>query len=257
MNRINKLFQTRKGKILSIYFTAGYPSIDSTVEILKALEAAGADMVEIGMPFSDPVADGPVIQNSSQQALNNGMSVKLLFRQLENIREQVNIPLLLMGYLNPVVHFGINEFCMKCEEVGIDGVILPDLPADVFVEEYSYDFKRHNLHNIFLITPRTTESRIHEIDKLSDGFIYMVSSASTTGARDSFSAKDVEYFSRISKMRLNNNCLVGFGVSNKKTFSQVCDYTSGAIIGSAFVKMLNEKGTGSKGIKNFIDAIRQ
>lgn len=257
MNRINKLFKTRKGRILSIYFTAGYPSVDSTVEIITALEAAGADMVEIGMPFSDPVADGPVIQNSSQQALNNGMSVKLLFRQLENIREQVNIPLLLMGYLNPVVHFGVNEFCMKCEEVGIDGVILPDLPADVFLEEYRDDFKRHNLHNIFLITPRTTESRIHEIDKFSDGFIYMVSSSSTTGARDSFSDTDIEYFSRIEKMELDNHCLVGFGVSGSKTFGQVCDYASGAIIGSAFVKMLGEKGSGSKSIKNFVDAIRQ
>ncbi|MCE5347006.1 MAG: tryptophan synthase subunit alpha [Bacteroidales bacterium] len=257
MNRINKLFQTHKGRILSIYFTAGYPTVDSTAEIIRALEAAGADMVEIGMPFSDPVADGPVIQNSSQQALNNGMSAKLLFRQLENIREQVNIPLLLMGYLNPVVHFGINEFCMKCEEVGIDGVILPDLPPDIYMVEYRDFFEKHNLHNIFLITPQTSEGRIRTIDKYSDGFIYMVSSASTTGARDSFSAKDVEYFSRISKMKLNNNCLVGFGVSNKKTFSQVCDYTSGAIIGSAFVNILKEKGTGSKSIKNFIDAIRK
>jgi tryptophan synthase alpha chain len=256
MNRINKIFQSRNGKILSIYFTAGYPSVDSTVRIIKAIEAAGADMVEIGIPFSDPVADGTVIQRSSQQALNNGMSMKRLFNQLENIRDQVRIPLLLMGYLNPVMHFGVKQFCRRCEEIGIDGTILPDLPTNVFLEEYRDDFEKHNLHNIFLITPQTTENRIREIDLSTGGFIYMVSSSSTTGIRDSFSETDVHYFSRVKEMKLKNHCLIGFGVSGPKTFEQVSDYSSGAIIGSAFVKMLGEKGTDPREIEKFIKEIR-
>ena len=250
MNRIDRLFQARHGQILSVFFTAGYPALHSTVDIIKALTRAGADMIEIGMPFSDPMADGPVIQKSSDIALKQGMSMNLLFSQLRDIRKETDIPLLLMGYLNPVMHFGIEKFCEECEKTGIDGVILPDLPLEVFVEDSGKVlegpgegslkdlFERHNLHVVFLISPQTHLDRIREIDRISNGFLYMVSSSSTTGVKNGFDPFQQAYFERIRDMKLKNPRLIGFGISDHAGFSNACKYAKGAIIGSAFVKML-------------------
>jgi tryptophan synthase alpha chain len=254
-NRINQLFQDKKGDILSVYFTAGYPQPDDTVPIIEKLVANGVDLIEIGMPFSDPVADGPVIQQSSLLALKNGMTVKKLFEQLQGIREKVNIPLILMGYLNPVLQFGVEAFCRKCEEVGIDGVILPDLPLNEYQDTYRDLFARHNLHNILLITPQTSEKRLLEIDQASHGFIYMVSSSSTTGAKTSVSDFHLDYFERIKNMNLKNPRLIGFGISNKETFDNACGYAQGAIIGSAFVKALSETGSLDDKISNFVNHV--
>lgn len=252
MNRINQLFQQKKNNILSIYFTAGHPTLDSTVEVIKTLEKSGVDMIEIGMPFSDPLADGPVIQGSSTKALKNGMSIKLLFEQLKQIRKEVNIPLLLMGYINPVYQFGIENFCKKCKEVGIDGVILPDLPLSEYQEQYQPYFEANNLRFIFLITPQTSPDRVRMIDSISNGFIYMVSSSSTTGAKGNIAEKQVEYFTRIKAMNLTNPLVIGFGISNRETFERACHYANGAIIGSAFVKMLDETKNTEHGIKDFV-----
>ncbi len=252
MNRIEKLFEDKKAKILSIYFTAGYPNLGSTTEILKTLVEAGADMIEIGMPFSDPMADGPVIQRSNEKALQNGMTLKLLFRQLSNIRKEVQIPLLLMGYLNPVLQFGVGNFCRKCKESGIDGVILPDLPPLVYTEQYLKFFEKYNLCNILLITPQSDNERIKIIDKISRGFIYMVSSSSVTGIKGNFSEDQISYFKRINEMNLKNPCLIGFGISNRETFKMANRYASGGIIGSAFVKMLGQPGNENENITKFI-----
>ena len=254
-NRINELFQNKKENILSVYFTAGYPELGNTVPIITELEKNGIDLIEIGMPFSDPVADGPVIQNSSNIALQNGMSVKKLFEQLKDIRQQVQIPLILMGYLNPVIQFGIEAFCKKCQQVGIDGLILPDLPLVVYQEEYKETFEKHGLHNILLISPQTSEARVKEIDEASNGFIYMVSSSSTTGIKTSVSEFQQAYFERIDKMSLKNPRLVGFGISNAETFQNACKYSSGAIIGSAFVKALDRDLPLEKRISDFTKSI--
>ena len=256
MNRINGLFEKKQKNILSVYFTAGYPELKSTPDIIKALADAGTDMIEIGLPFSDPVADGPVIQKSSDIALKNGMSLKLLFRQLQNIRKEVDIPLLIMSYVNPVLQFGLENFCRECEQTGIDGAILPDLPPEVYEEEYLTLFQNHHLNNILLITPMADTARIRKIDSLSLGFIYMVSSSSTTGVKKGFSKDQYEYFLRISDMKLTNPALIGFGISDPITFGQACKYAAGAIIGSAFIKMLGENGTGRKGISDFIRNVR-
>ncbi len=254
MNRIqNKLSENKK--LLSIYFTAGYPKLDDTVEILQQLEKSGVDMVEIGLPFSDPLADGPTIQASSQKALKNGMTTSLLFQQLKNIRETVSIPMIIMGYFNPVLQFGVENFCTKCAEIGIDGLILPDLPLAEFEEHYSEIFKKHGLINIFLITPQTSEERIRQIDSASEGFIYMVSSASVTGSSNGFGTAQENYFKRIASLSLTNPQIVGFGITNSKTFRQATKNTNGAIIGSAFIKMLSEKELG--GIPEFISSIRR
>jgi tryptophan synthase alpha chain len=254
-NRINQLFQDKKENILSVYFTAGYPQVNDTVEIIKTLEKNGVDLIEIGMPFSDPVADGPVIQNSSTVALRNGMSIKQLFEQLKSIRQTVNIPLILMGYLNPVIQFGLEAFCKKCQEVGIDGLILPDLPVSVYQEEYKELFEQYGLHNILLITPQTSDARIQEIDKASGGFIYMVSSSSTTGTKDKVSDFHEDYFNRVNQLKLNNPRLIGFGISNQETFENACKYASGAIIGSAFVKALEQDKTLEEKISAFVNRI--
>lgn len=254
-NRINKLFEQKKERILSVYFTAGFPRLDDTAEILHALEDSGVDLVEIGIPYSDPVADGPTIQDSSTKALKNGMSIKALFEQLKDIRSKVNIPLIMMGYINPVLQFGIEKFCQKCEETGIDGMILPDLPMAEYVSEYKEIFEKYGLKNIFLITPQTSESRIREIDDHTDGFIYMVSSASITGAKDNISEDQVQYFKRIGAMNLRNPTLIGFGISNKTTFDRACEYSSGAIIGSAFVKVLDKSVSLKADIKTYIQSI--
>lgn len=240
MNRINQKLQEDK-KLLSIYFTAGYPSINDTVTIIQNLEKSGVDMIEIGLPFSDPLADGPTIQASSTQALKNGMTTEVLFNQLKDIRKTVSIPLIIMGYFNPVLQYGVEAFCKKCQDIGIDGLILPDLPVDIYVEQYKATFEKYGLINVFLITPQTTYERIRYIDSVSDGFIYMVSSASTTGAQSGFGNEQTNYFKRIADMNLNNPQIVGFGISNNETFTQATKYAKGAIIGSAFVNFIKSR----------------
>ncbi len=256
MNRIDKLFREKKEHILSVYFTAGFPDIVATAGIVKSLSEAGADMVEIGMPFSDPVADGPVIQKSNETALRNGMNIKKLFVQLQEIRNEVDIPIILMGYLNPVMQFGFENFCMKCSETGIDGVILPDLPPQVYIEEFQGMFDRYGIYNILLISPQSDEKRIHEIDYISRGFIYMVSSSGVTGAKGSCSQDQIAYFDRVRKIKLKNPCLIGFGISGHDSFAEACKYSSGGIIGSAFVNLLREKGYSADVINQFVKSIR-
>jgi len=241
MNRINQKLQEDK-KLLSIYFTAGYPNIDDTVSIIQNLENNGVDMIEIGLPFSDPLADGPTIQASSTQALKNGMTTEVLFNQLKDIRKSVTIPLIIMGYFNPMLQYGVEDFCATCQEIGIDGLIIPDLPVDVYHDEYKATFEKYGLINVFLITPQTSDERIRYIDSISNGFIYMVSSASTTGAKTGFGVEQTDYFKRIANMKLKNPQIVGFGISNNETFTQATKYAKGAIIGSAFVKHVTNEG---------------
>ena len=256
MNRINRLFQQKKSEILSIYFTAGYPELNDTRKIIKLLTKNGADMIEIGMPFSDPVADGPVIQKGNDIALKNGMSIRLLFQQLAGIRSETDIPLIMMGYVNPVMQFGIENFCKKCNELEIDGIILPDLPYDIYEQNYKPTFKKYNLHKIFLISPQTAEERIRMIDETSNGFIYMVSSSSTTGAKEKIVKEQEEYFIRLQNMPLKNPRLIGFGISNHETFSHACNYANGAIIGSAFIKSLSGEGSLEEKISGFVKMVR-
>ena len=252
MNRINKKLQENK-KLLSIYFTAGYPSLNDTVSIIQDLEKNGVDMIEIGLPFSDPLADGPTIQASSTQALKNGMTTEVLFNQIKDIRESVSIPLIIMGYFNPMLQYGVESFCKKCQEIGIDGLIIPDLPVDVYHEEYQAIFEKYGLINVFLITPQTSVERINFIDSISNGFIYMVSSASVTGSQSGFGDEQTNYFKRIDNMKLKNPQIIGFGISDNKTFTQATEYTKGAIIGSAFIKYLTNHGKGS--IDKFVASI--
>ena len=252
-NRIDQKFQEDK-KLLSIYFSAGHPSLEDTVPILKNLQAAGIDMVEIGLPFSDPLADGPTIQESSTKALRNGMTTEKLFSQLENIREHITIPLVLMGYFNPMMQYGIEKFCQRCEAIGIDGLIIPDLPVDVYHEEYKSLFDQHGLYNMFLITPQTPEERIRYIDEVSNGFIYMVSSASVTGAKNTFGQTQTYYFDRIAKMELRTPTVVGFGISNAETYQAATTHSKGAIIGSAFIQFLEKEGVDKIG--DFVSSIR-
>lgn len=244
----------KPGKLLSIYFTAGYPQLEDTVPILRELEAQGVDMVEIGLPFSDPLADGPVIQKSSTQALINGMRSDVLFRQLSGIRSEISLPLILMGYFNPVLQYGVEAFCQKCAEIGIDGLILPDLPLEMYQRDYQKLFEKYGLSMIFLITPQTSEERIRQIDRASDSFIYMVSSASTTGVQDQFGTGQQDYFDRISGMELKHPQIVGFGISDSRSFQTATRQAKGAIIGSAFIRMITHKGTA--GIASFIRSIR-
>lgn len=238
MNRIKQLFQQQKKNILSIYYTAGYPYLNSTLTIAQALEKAGADFLEIGFPYSDPVADGPIIQASSKQALDNGMTLHLLFEHLKDLRKTIQIPILLMGYVNPVLQFGVENFCKACKEVGIDGCIIPDLPMYEYEELYQPIFEANGISNIFLVTPQTSAERIRKIDSLSNAFIYLLSSAATTGKNLDVSANARAYFKRIKDMELNNPLMIGFGISDKQTFDSASEYASGAIIGSAFVKCL-------------------
>ena len=255
-NRIEQLFEEKKERILSVYFSAGFPRLNDTSEIMKYLDESGADIIEVGIPFSDPVADGPTIQESNKAALDNGISLKLIFEQLADIRKEVNIPIILMGYINPVLQYGIEAFCEKCAEVGVDGMILPDLPMQEYLDDYKSTFEKYGLHNIFLITPQTSESRVREIDDNSKGFIYMVSSASTTGAKMDISEEQVNYFQRINEMNLNNPTLIGFGISNKETFDQACTYASGAIIGSAFINVLKNASNLQEDISEFIKSVK-
>jgi tryptophan synthase alpha chain len=256
MNRIDKLFKEKKAPVLSVYFTAGYPKLNDTILVIKELVENDVDMIEIGMPFSDPLADGPIIQQSSQVALENGMSIRLLFQQLKGIRQTTSIPLILMGYLNPVMQFGIKEFCVACQETGIDAVILPDLPLQEYVESYQSIFEEHGIYNIFLITPQTNENRIRQIDQAGKGFIYMVSSSSTTGVKGEFAQTQIEYFDRIQKMNLKNPRMIGFGISDAKTYSLAAQYAQGAIIGSAFIKAISEQDSMADNIKKFMEGIK-
>ena len=255
MNRIDKCFRDKKN-ILSIYFTAGYPALNDTNRVIRALDKHGADMIEIGMPFSDPIADGPVIQQSSKRALENGMSLQILFEQLKNLRNLTDLPVILMGYLNPVYKMGMEKFLDNCVKCGIDGLILPDFPPEEYEETYIELFISHDIHNIMLITPQTSEERIRKIDSLSRGFIYMVSSYSTTGVQDGFGEPQYEYFKRISELRLKNPGLIGFGVSSPKTFSIASKYASGAIVGTAFIKALSGDGAMDKKVGDFLRMLR-
>ncbi len=252
MNRINQKLQEDKN-VLSIYFTAGYPNLNDTINIIQDLEKSGVDMIEIGLPFSDPLADGPTIQASSTQALKNGMTTEMLFNQLKDIRKTVKIPLLIMGYFNPILQYGVDAFCKKCSKIGIDGLIIPDLPIDVYNEQYKATFETYGLINVFLITPQTSDDRIRFIDSISTGFIYMVSSSSVTGSASGFGREQTTYFKRIAEMKLNNPQIVGFGISNKETFTHATDYSKGAIIGSAFIKHLEFDGIAN--IHSFVDSI--
>ncbi|MDR2938429.1 MAG: tryptophan synthase subunit alpha [Prevotellaceae bacterium] len=243
MNRINELFAAKSSSILSVYFTAGYPQLSSTEEVIRQLSNKGVDMIEIGIPFSDLLADGPVIQNSSRVALQNGMTQRLLFEQLKNVRKITNIPLILMGYINPILQLGFEEFCRQAQSVGIDGFIVPDLPMSEYLRDFQPIARRYGLENILLITPETPDERIRLIDEHSNGFIYMVSSASTTGMQSSFSEEKEKYFKRIQDMKLKNPTLVGFGISNKETFDSACRFSRGAIIGSALVKALGDSAS--------------
>jgi tryptophan synthase alpha chain len=256
MNRLNTLFQNKKENLLSIYFTAGFPDLNSTIAIAEALEKAGADFLEIGFPYSDPVADGPTIQHSSEKALSNGMNLNLLFEQLKDLRKHVTIPVLLMGYLNPVVQYGIERFCKKAAEVGVDGVIVPDLPMYEYENIYGKYFKENNLSNIFLVTPQTSKDRIHKIDGLSNSFIYLLSSSSITGKNLEVSNAIEDYYKRVKAMDLKNPAVIGFGISDNKTYTKACEYASGAIVGSAFVKLLEAEDYMEK-IPGFIRSIKE
>lgn len=239
MNRLNKLFASKSADILNVYFTAGHPGLNDTVTIIKSLSDAGADIVEIGMPYSDPLADGATIQASSQLALKNGMNLDLLFSQIAEARTHTEMPFILMGYFNQVIQYGEERFIKRAKESGVDGLILPDLPVDEYQLHYETMFKKYDMNISFLITPQTPESRIRHIDDVSNSFIYMVSSNAITGAKSGIDEIQKIYFDRIEKMKLKNVRLIGFGISNKESFRQACKYASGAIIGSAFINALS------------------
>src|SRR6201996_7697785 len=255
MNRLNQLFESNKDNLLSIYFTAGYPELNTTVAIAEALEKAGVDFLEIGFPYSDPVADGPAVQHSSEKALENGMNLNQLFEELKEMRKRVNIPIMLMGYVNPMVQYGIERFCKKAAEVGVDGVIVPDLPMYEYETLYSKYFTENGLSNIFLVTPQTSEERIRKIDSLSESFIYLLSSSSITGGSLHVSANIEDYYKRIKAMQLKNPAIIGFGINNQATFIKACEYAAGAIVGSKFVKLLEEDNYLEK-IPGFIKQIK-
>ena len=254
MNRIDELFARKESHVLSVYFTAGFPHLNDTVPIIRTLEKAGVDMIEIGIPFSDPLADGPVIQQSSQTALKNGMSLKVLFEQLRDIRKEVTVPLLLMGYLNPVLSMGMEAFCRQAAECGIDGVILPDLPLQEYEKKYKALYEKYHLHSIFLISPQTTAERIREIDRCGTGFNYLVSTYAVTGSAKNLQAS-VPYFRRIRDMYLQKPSLIGFGISSRETFRLACQYAHGAIIGSAFIKALAGEKSLEEKIHIFVESI--
>lgn len=255
MNKIEKTLKEKKD-ILSVYFTAGYPDTDDTMTIMKALQEGGADLIEVGIPFSDPVADGPTIQVSNKIALDKGISLKKILEQVKAIRDEITIPVILMGYLNPIYQYGIEKFCMDCSKAGVSGVIVPDLPVKEYQELYKNLFEKNGLINVFLITPQTPPQRLHEIDRISKGFIYMVSSASTTGARAGLSRDQIQYFKRINAMKLKTPRLIGFGISDHGSFSEACRFASGAIIGSAFIRQLEQSEHLEKDIIDFVQSIK-
>jgi len=256
MNKLKKLFSMRHKNLLSVYFTAGYPQLESTIEIVPALQEAGADIVEIGMPFSDPVADGPVIQESSKRALANGMTLKKLFAQLRTMKHRVHIPLVLMGYINPVLQYGIRNFCADCANAGIDGLILPDMPAPVYETEFAAEMHQYGLSSVFLVTPETSDSRIRYLDRLTTGFIYLVSDHRITGGNIDLQESNFRYFQRIQSAGLSNPTLIGFGIGDHLSFTSATQYASGAIIGSAFIKMLEKSQDHAQDIIKFVRDIK-
>ncbi len=254
MSRIKELFQKKIYRILNVYCTAGYPELNSTLKVMSALEENGADLIELGMPYSDPLADGQVIQNSSSKALSNGMTIHGLFEQLKNFRNKINVPVILMGYMNPVLQYGFEKFCADAAAVGVDGLILPDLPQFEFENEYGAVIKKYGLDFIFLITPETSEERIKKLDELSTGFLYAVSSSATTGSEKDFNAVET-YLQRLKSYQLKNPVLVGFGIKDKQTFESSCKYANGAIIGSAFIKALENENDIETTTKLFLNKI--
>lgn len=256
MNRINQLFQSNPTHLLSLYFCAGSPTLDCTSEVIKTLERKGISMIEIGIPFSDPMADGPIIQSAATKSLRNGMSLKKLFQQLKDIRKDVKIPLVMMGYMNPIIQYGFENFCKSCNEVGVDGVIIPDLPFNDYMKEFKPVADKYDLRIIMLITPETSDERIHFIDQNTDGFIYMVSSAATTGAQKSFDELKQQYFNHVHSLNLKNPTMIGFGISNKQTLESAQANANGAIIGSKFVQLLDEEnGNAEKAIDRLFEAL--
>jgi len=257
MNKINEVFANRGDKkLLSLYFCAGTPTLDGTGEVIKTMERRGIDFIEVGIPFSDPLADGPVIQTAATQALKNGMSVQLLFQQLKAVKDEVSIPLILMGYLNPILHYGIEQFCQSCAEAGVSGMIIPDLPFDDYLTRVKPVADRYDLRVIMLITPETSDDRIRFIDDNTDGFIYMVSSAAITGTQKSFDEQKQEYFRRIDAMHLRNPRMIGFGISNAQTLKAAQDNAAGAIIGSKFVTLLNESKSADEALDRLFAALQ-
>ncbi|MDP4214439.1 MAG: tryptophan synthase subunit alpha [Bacteroidota bacterium] len=257
MRRIDELFSRKKENILNVYFTAGYPGLNDTLLIMKSLQDAGAEMIELGMPYSDPLADGPVIQSSSSIALANGMNMQKLFEQLHNFRKQIHLPVLLMGYMNPIMQYGFENFCRDARAAGVDGLILPDLPMFEFEKEYGDVIKKYELDFVFLVTPETEEPRIRQLDRLSSGFLYAVSSSSTTGKNATLGDQE-KYFKKLQTMGLGNPVLIGFGIKDKSSFTKACSFASGAIIGTAFIKIL-EHATPQEiplRTKNFIKSLK-
>ena len=256
MNRLHQLFSTAKGPLLSVFYTAGFPKLDDTNIVAASLQKAGADIIEIGIPFSDPVADGPTIQQSNKVALDNGITLALILKQVKEIRKSVNMPIILMGYLNPVMQYGVERFAKDAVAAGVDGVILPDMPVPEYEREYRKIFEDEGLLLTFLISPTTSDERIRKIDGLSKGFIYAVSASSTTGAKSGFAGEQIQYFERLKKMKLKNPFLIGFGISNKETFSEASKYGAGAIVGSAFVSMLKDSKDIEKDVSVFVKEIK-
>lgn len=258
MNKINRLFSERGDrKLLSLYFCAGCPEKDMTADVILAMQRQGIDMIEVGIPFSDPLADGPVIQSAGTVALKNGMTLETLFGQLDAIKSQVNIPLVLMGYLNVIMHYGYERFCQHCVECGVSGFIIPDLPFDDYLNEIKPLADRYNLRCIMMITPETSEERIRFIDRHTDGFIYMVSSASITGAQQNFDEAKQQYFQRINAMNLHNPRMIGFGISNRQTLESAQNNAAGAIIGSKFVTLLRATGNADEALSQLFDALKK
>jgi len=255
-NKIDQLFAEKKGKILSAYFTAGFPQLEDTMLIMRSLQEGGADMIEVGIPFSDPVADGPTIQQSNKIALDNGVTLKKIFEQINQVKEKIHIPVLLMGYLNPIYQYGIRKFCQDCSKAGVSGLIIPDLPINEYQNNYQDIFESNGLFNIFLITPETSHDRLEVIDNISHGFIYMVSASSTTGARKGLKAEQINYFKRIRKMNLKTPRLIGFGISDKNSFTIASQYAHGAIIGSAIIKLLAETKNIENDIISYIRSVK-
>src|ERR1700741_1339263 len=254
MNRIQKLFERKQNGVLNVYCTAGYPNLSSTTQVMKALQDNGVDLIELGMPYSDPLADGPVIQASGSKALENGMTIAVLFDQLKNFRKEISIPVILMGYMNPVLQYGFKKFCAEASALGIDGLILPDLPEFEFETEYGAIIKKYGLDFIFLVTPETSEERVRKLDELSSGFLYAVSSSATTGKDKDFTAVE-KYLQRLQSMKLKNPVLVGFGIKDKETFQSACKYANGAIIGTAYIKMLEGSKNIEEGTKTFLNNV--
>lgn len=253
MSKLNSLFEKKQQDLCSVFFTAGFPKLNDTNIIIKSLESSGVDFLEVGLPYSDPLADGPTIQHSSSVALENGINLDIIFNQLEALKDSVKIPLILMGYLNQIIKYGDTKFCQRCKDCGIETVIIPDLPMIEYESHYQQLFANYGISNVFLITPQTSEERIHKIDKITNAFIYVVASSSITGAKGEISSKQTTYFERIKKMNLKSTLIAGFGISNKSTFNTACEYMNGAIIGSAFINFLQENGTDS--ITKFVSDI--